>query len=127
MVLPMPSSASVLVLAPWNSAGYSSAPAPTMQPWPRMRRGTECSVPIPPGFVSEIVVPTKSAAVSLLLRALPTSASYSMRKSPKLMVSVFLMPGTSSARVPSGFGMSIARPRFRCAGVTTTGLPSTSS
>ena len=31
-----------------------------MAPWPTMRRGTECSVPIVPGFVSEIVVPWKS-------------------------------------------------------------------
>ena len=69
IVLPIASSLSVFSLAPWNSAGYSSAPAPTMQPWPFMRRGTECTVPMPPGLVSEIVVPWKSAAVSLLPRA----------------------------------------------------------
>src|SRR5829696_4331171 len=49
----MPSSTSVFSLEPWNSAGYSRAPAPTMVPWPFMRRGTECTVPIPPGLVSE--------------------------------------------------------------------------
>ena len=43
--------------APWYSAGYWSAPAPMMQPWPFISRGTECSVPMPPGLVSEIVVP----------------------------------------------------------------------
>ena len=75
MVLPMPSSASVVCDMPWNSAGYSSAPAPMIAPWPRIRRGTECSVPMPPGLVSEIVVPAKSPAVSLLSRALRTSAS----------------------------------------------------
>jgi hypothetical protein len=34
-----------------------------------MSRGTECTVPMPPGFVSEIVVPAKSSAVSLFARA----------------------------------------------------------
>ena len=75
MVLPMPSSTSVFSLEPWNSAGYSRAPAPTMQPWPFMSRGTECTVPMPPGLVSEIVVPWKSAAVSLLPRARVTRSS----------------------------------------------------
>src|SRR6476619_7008207 len=34
------------------------------------------------------------------------------------------MLGTSSARVPSGLDMSMARPRWTCAGVRSTGLPS---
>ena len=34
------------------------------------------------------------------------------------------MLGTSSARVPSGLDMSMARPRLTCAGVRSTGLPS---
>ena len=51
------------------------APTPMMAPWPGMRRGTECSVPIVPGLVSEIVVPWKSATVSLPLRALRTTSS----------------------------------------------------
>ena len=75
MVLPMPRSARVRSDEPWNAAGYSSAPAPTMQPAPWVSRGTECSVPMPPGLVSEIVVPAKSAAVSLLLRARATTSS----------------------------------------------------
>ncbi|OUD85953.1 hypothetical protein BC477_16200 [Clavibacter michiganensis subsp. michiganensis] len=50
MVLPMPSSTSVLGEDPWNSAGYSRAPAPMMAPWPFMRRGTEWTVPMPPGW-----------------------------------------------------------------------------
>ncbi len=51
------------------------APTPTMVPWPGIRRGTECSVPIVPGLVSEIVVAWKSATVSLLVRALRTMSS----------------------------------------------------
>ena len=51
------------------------APTPMMAPWPGIRRGTECSVPIVPGLVREIVVPWKSATVSLPLRALRTTSS----------------------------------------------------
>ena len=35
---------------------------------PLIRRGTEATVPIPPGLVSEMLVPWKSSAVSLLSR-----------------------------------------------------------
>ena len=55
--------------APWNSAGYSMAPTPTIVPWPGMSRGTEWTVPIPPGLVSETVTPAKSSTVSLFARA----------------------------------------------------------
>ena len=75
MVLPTPSSASVAADMPWNSAGYSSAPAPMIAPWPRMSRGTECTVPMPPGLVREIVLPWKSSAASLLSRARLTTSS----------------------------------------------------
>ena len=34
-----------------------------------MSRGTECIVPIVPGFVIDTVVPAKSSSVSLLVRA----------------------------------------------------------
>ena len=44
-------------------------------PCPAIRRGTECTVPMVPGLVSEIVVPWKSSTVSLLLRALRTTSS----------------------------------------------------
>ena len=57
MILEMPSSDSVCSLAPWNAAGYSIAPTPMMVPWPDISRGTECTVPMPPGLVSEMVVP----------------------------------------------------------------------
>ena len=42
---------------PEYGAGYSIAPTPMMALWPAIRRGTECTVPMPPGLVSEIVVP----------------------------------------------------------------------
>ena len=42
---------------PANAAGYSIAPTPMIVPWPCISRGTECTVPMPPGLVSEIVVP----------------------------------------------------------------------
>ena len=57
MILEMPRSARVCSLAPWNSAGYSSAPTPMIAHCPAISRGTECLVPMPPGLVSEIVVP----------------------------------------------------------------------
>ena len=43
------------------------------------------------------------------------------------MLSAALMLGTSSVRVPSGFGTSIARPRLMWAGVIRLGLPSITS
>jgi len=51
------------------------APTPMMVPCPDMRRGTEWTVPIVPGFVSVIVVPAKSSAVSLPVRARRTMSS----------------------------------------------------
>ena len=60
---------------PWNCAAYSMAPTPTMQPCPGMSRGTECTVPNVPGFVSVMVVPVKSSAVNLLARARRTTSS----------------------------------------------------
>ena len=69
MSLPTPSSAICSSLAPWNSAGYSIAPAPMIAPWPFISRGTECTVPMVPGLVSEMVTPEKSSAPSLPSRA----------------------------------------------------------
>jgi hypothetical protein len=82
---------------------------------------------MPPGLVSETVVPAKSAAVSLLARALVTRSSYAERYSVKVSVSARLMLGTMRARVPSGLGMSIAMPRLTWAGAMTEGLPSISA
>ena len=48
-----------------NWAGYSIAPVAMIAPWPGIRRGTEAVVPRVPGFVSEIVVPSKSGDLDL--------------------------------------------------------------
>ena len=37
-------------------------------PWPLISRGTEATVPSPPGLVSEMFVPWKSSAVSSFSR-----------------------------------------------------------
>ena len=75
MILEMPISANRSSLAPWNSAGYSIAPTPTIAPWPCISRGTEWFVPSVPGLVNVSVVPAKSSAVSAPVRALCTIAS----------------------------------------------------
>ena len=49
--------AMVLGEEPRYSAGWSSAPTPTMHAWPLDSRGTECTVPMPPGLVRDTVVP----------------------------------------------------------------------
>jgi hypothetical protein len=69
MILLIARSARASSLIPLNSAGYSIAPTPTMQPCPAIRRGTEWVVPMVPGLVRLIVVPAKSSAVSLPIRA----------------------------------------------------------
>ena len=46
-----------------------------MKPCPGMRRGTECTVPIIPGFVIVPVVPAKSSGESLFVRTLRMSSS----------------------------------------------------
>ena len=51
------------------------APTPTITPWPFMRRGIEWTVPMPPGLVSDTVVPVKSSIVSLPARAFFTTSS----------------------------------------------------
>ncbi len=65
-------------------------------PCPFISRGTEWTVPMPPGLVSEIVVPWKSSMVSLLLRVLRTISSYAVQKAAKSIRSAALMLGTSS-------------------------------
>ena len=46
-----------------------------MSPWPGMRRGTDWTVPMVPGFVRLTVMPLKSSGLSLLLRTLRISSS----------------------------------------------------
>ena len=43
--------------------------------WPLISRGTEATVPIPPGLVSEMLVPWKSSGLSLLSRVLVIRSS----------------------------------------------------
>ena len=57
MILLMPSRRAVSSDMPAYGAGYSIAPTPMIVPWPGISRGMECTVPMPPGLVSEIVVP----------------------------------------------------------------------
>ena len=96
-------------------------------PWPCISRGTEWLVPMVPGLVRVIVVPAKSSTVSCPARAFFTICSYAVQNWAKSSVSQLLMLGTSSWRVPSGLGRSMARPRLTCAGTTMVGLPSTTS
>ena len=72
------SRASVSEEAPWNSAGYSIEPTPMIVPCPAISRGTECTVPMPPGLVRLMVVPAKSSMVSLPDRARRTMSSYAL-------------------------------------------------
>src|SRR3954447_3578283 len=116
--------ASVSSAAPWYSAGYSIAPTPMMAPWPAINRGTEWTVPMVPGLVRLIVVPAKSSAVSLPVRALRIRSSYAAQKREKSTVSAFLMFGTTSEREPSSLARSTARPRLTWSGEVTAGFPS---
>src|SRR3954447_17100313 len=116
--------ASVSSAAPWYSAGYSIAPTPMMAPWPAISRGTEWTVPMVPGLVRLIVVPAKSSAVSLPVRALRIRSSYAAQKREKSTVSAFLMFGTTSEREASSLARSTARPRLTWSGEVTAGFPS---
>ena len=51
------------------------APVAMMAPWPGISRGLDAMVPTVPGLVSEMVVPWKSAGVSLPARARATRSS----------------------------------------------------
>jgi hypothetical protein len=57
MILLTARSDSCVSLMPEKGAGYSIAPTPMIVPWPGISRGCEWTVPMPPGLVSEIVVP----------------------------------------------------------------------
>ncbi len=84
-------------------------------------------MPIVPGLVREIVVPWKSATVSLPLRALRTTSSYAVQNWRKSIWSAPLMFGTRSWRLPSLLRRSMARPRLMWCGIARTGLPSSSA
>lgn len=126
MILLMPRSTRVFSLVPSNAAGYCMAPTPMIAPWPACSRGTEWLVPMPPGLVSEMVVPAKSSAVSLLLRAFLTMSSYACQNCRNVMFSVPFTEATTSVRELSLPFMSMASPKFTCSGVIENGLPSIS-
>ena len=95
-----------------------------MKPWPGIRRGTECTVPIVPGFVMVAVVLAKSSGVMAPVRTLRIISSYAAKKPAKSNSSACFTLGTRSVREPSDLATSTARPRFTWSWRTTTGAPS---
>ncbi|CAB4928747.1 unannotated protein [freshwater metagenome] len=100
-------------------------PVATIVPLPDMRRGTEATVPMPPGFVSWTLAPCMSSPVSLLSRALAIRSLNASRKPRKLRRPASLMTGTISVRLPRR-STSTAMPRLTWPASTRTGLPSSS-
>jgi hypothetical protein len=95
--------------------------------WPLIRRGTDCTVPIMPGFVIVTVVPVMSSGDRRFSFTRWTSDSYAARNPAKSTVSAFRMFGTTSVREPSSFLTSTARPRLTCSCCETPGPPLTSA
>ena len=98
-----------------------------MAPWPGISRGTEADVPSVPGFVREIVVPSKSETCSLLVRARVMTSSEAATNSRKVIFSAPLTFGTRSVREPSDFATSTARPKRISSRRTRAGSPPTAS
>ena len=99
------------------------APVAMIAPWPGIKRGTEPSVPTVPGLVSEMVVPSKSGTVSLLLRARTTMSSKASHELREVHATpAFLMFGTFSDRVPSLPATSTAMPMFTWSRTTRNGF-----
>ena len=95
-----------------------------MLPWPAMSRGTDATVPSPPGLVSVMVAPAKSSGMRRLVRAFSTAASYAAWNPAKSIVSARWMTGTTSPRLPSFRCTSTARPSPMPSGCTRYGAPS---
>ena len=57
MTLPTPSSFSFAGSACARPGGSAIAPVAMIVPWPGISRGTDATVPIPPGFVSVMFAP----------------------------------------------------------------------
>jgi hypothetical protein len=98
-----------------------------MAPWPVISRGTECTVPMAPGLVSEIVTPAKSSAVSFAVPGPADDVLVGGDELREAQVSQRLIPATTNERLLFLPCRSIASPRLVCAGVTAAGLPSTSA
>ena len=84
-----------------SPTGYAIEPVATIVPCPTISRGTEATVPIPPGLVSVMLPPVRSSAVSVLVRAFSTSALYASTNSAKLIRPASRITGTISVRPPS--------------------------
>ena len=126
MTFETPSSATRDFSIPRRPGGSMIAPVAMMQPWPGISRGTEATVPIPPGLVSVIVAPCRSSGDSDPSRVLRIRSSYTSRKPAKSIVSAPLMTGTISVREPSLRCTSTASPRLTCSCTIRCGLPSSS-
>ena len=100
------------------------APVAMIAPWPGIRRGTDPSVPTVPGLVSEIVVPSKSCTVSLLLRARDTMSSNAFHDTARSSATpASLMFGTLSERAPSLPATSTAMPMLTWSRTARNGWP----
>ncbi len=95
--------------------------------WPLSSRGTEATVPTPPGLVREMLVPWKSSAVSLFSRVFAISSSKLEWKPAKSSPSDPLIAGTISVCEPSFFSTSTAIPRLTGPFSIATGFPSLSA
>ena len=87
-------------------------PVATIVPWPGISRGTEATVPRPPGLVSTMLAPRSSSTPRVLLRARAMSRSYSSRKAAKLSPPASRITGTTRKRLPSLRRVSTAMPRW---------------
>ena len=94
--------------------------------WPASRRGTEATVPIPPGLVRLMLVPWKSSAVSLPSRVFAIRSSKEEWKPAKSRSWEPLIAGTIRLWEPSLRVTSTAMPRLIGPFSIATGLPSRS-
>jgi hypothetical protein len=99
----------------------------TIVPWPFISRGTDATVPMPPGLVSETLAPCRSSAVSLFSRARAIRSLKASRNCGKLSRPASRMTGTIRVRPPPFFSTSTAMPRLTWPVSTTCGLPSISA
>ena len=97
-------------------------PVATIVPCPTMSRGTEATVPMPPGFVSVTLAPTRSSAESVFVRAFSISASNAALNSLKVSRPASRITGTISVREPSFFSTSTAMPSMTAPSSTREGL-----
>src|SRR5438067_372943 len=125
MILLTPNSASRSSLAPWNDAGYSIAPTPTMVPCPCIRRGTEWLVPRVPGLVRLIVVAVGMPSEACMFLTTVLAEPRSWVTSPLGAAGVLGLAAREvlpAAGLASGLGAGLASgAAARCAGSERTG------